>query len=411
MRGSNSARTDGAGNGGFLLRFCLAGAAGLLLIAALAWLLGERTALRMRGELMDTAVRSWDAVLTAHYAQYGDWSHLPDLVPALPGGTGLTVFNATGNAVFSAGTAVPGAPARPLLLNGEKIGAFVLHLGPAPAAARASAAVPALALLAGGALFLAGCTLAAGSALSAERRRAAAQAAELEALRTKVQRLERVRSSMIADVAHELRNPLATLRAVTENALASGSPLPPERLAALHDEIYRMSKLVGDLNQLALAESGHLRLEKAWFSLAELLQNTLEAMRPEAEERGLALEWSDAAVSPLLFADRMRLQQVFVNLLSNALRHARSRISVRLCDAEGGAALAASVEDDGQGIDEDDLPHIFDRFYRSRQRSGGSGLGLAIVREFVRAHGGRVEVQSRWGEGTTFTVRLPVFRE
>ena len=393
-----------------LSRLHLAGAAGLLLIAALAWILGERFVQETRRELEASSARYWDAVLTAHYAQYGGWSRLPESIPALTGGAGLSVFDAAGRLVFSTGAA-PSAPERPLLLSGERIGAIAFRLGPASAAAHLAAAVPALAILAGGAALIAGYAFSFHIVIGAERKRSAAQAAELEALRAKVSRLERVRSSMIADVAHELRNPLATLRTATENALAAGASLPPERLAVLHGEIYRMSKLIGDLNQLALAESGHLRLEKSWFSLAELLQNTMEAMRPEAEDRGLALEWAGDDASSLLFADRVRLQQVFVNLLSNALRHARSRVQVRLESRDGGAFVAVAVEDDGMGIDEDDLPHIFDRFYRDRQRSGGSGLGLAIVREFVRVHGGRVDVVSRWGEGTVFTVHLPSFRE
>lgn len=397
-------------SGKTLRRLHLAFAAGLLLLAALVWTLGEWSAQQTENRLEEDAARYWDNVLTDHYARFGGWARLSGTLPDLSDSAALTVFDAEGNAVFSSGDATV-APVRPLLLDGSKIGALAFRLEPAPASARLAAAVPALALLAGGALFLACYALTVNAAWRAARRQAEAQALELEALRAKASRLERVRSTMIADVAHELRNPLATLRTAAENALASGRPLPPERIAVLHDEIYRMSKLVGDLNQLALAESGHLRLEKSWFSLSELLLNALEAMRPEAEERGIGLEWSGADASPLLFADRVRLQQVFVNLLSNALRHARRRVSVRLTNAEGGAALAVSVEDDGDGIDEDDLPHIFDRFYRSREKTGGSGLGLALVREFVRLHGGRVEVRSRWGEGAAFTVTLPVFRE
>lgn len=392
-----------------LRRLLLAGAAALLLLSLAVWALGEHTRRGVRGDLETHAAQYWDALLTAHYDRFGGWAELAGTLPAMPSGAGLLVFDAQGDAIYAAGDA-DGQPVRPLLLRGEAVGGFAFRMSPADERFTSASAMPALLVFAGGAAFLALLAWRIGVPLAAARRRADKLAAELEASRTKLRKLERVRSSMVADVAHELRNPLSTMRTVTENALAAGQPISPERAAVLLDEMYRMSKLVGDLNELALAESGHLQLEKSWFSLTELLQTIVDAMLPEAELRGLALVLTADSSSPLLFADRVRLQQVFVNLLANALRHARHAIELRLAD-EAGSGLTVTVADDGQGIDEDELPHIFDRFYRSRERSGGSGLGLAIVQEFTRAHGGQVEAESRWGEGAAFTVRLPAFRE
>lgn len=233
----------------------------------------------------------------------------------------------------------------------------------------------------------------------------------------RLRQLERVRKTMIADIAHELRTPLATVRARLENALADARPLSPETVAVLHDELSRMSRLVHDLNQLALAESGHLPLSKSWFPFRELLERLVEAIRPAAEEAGVTLTLEpEGPQSPLLlYADRTRLEQVVLNLLDNAVRHARSRVVVR-CGADE-RQVRVAVQDDGPGMEEEELARVFDRFYRGSRRSAdpggtpGLGLGLAIAKEVVAAHGGHVTADSRWNEGTSFTVTLPVFRE
>ena len=232
----------------------------------------------------------------------------------------------------------------------------------------------------------------------------------------RLRQLERTRKTMVADIAHELRTPLATVRARLENALADARSLPPETVAVMHDELSRMSRLVHDLNQLALAESGHLPLTRSWFSLRELVERLAEAIRPAAEEAGvtLTLEPEGAPAPLLLYADRTRLEQVLLNLLDNAVRHARSRVVVR-CGADEGQ-VRVTVQDDGPGMEEEELARVFDRFYRGRRSADpagtpGLGLGLAIAKEAVTAHGGRVTADSRWNEGTTFTVTLPTFRE
>ncbi|WP_199624652.1 sensor histidine kinase [Paenibacillus alkalitolerans] len=231
---------------------------------------------------------------------------------------------------------------------------------------------------------------------------------ELNGIGNRLSILERVRKTMIADIAHELRNPLSIMRTQMENTLLNEEPLQLQKISLLYDEVYRMSKLINDLNQLALAESGHLVLEKRWFSLVELLEMTIETMLPEAELRNLAFEWNSVTSSSLVFADRDRIKQVFINLVGNALKHARKVIKVSVF--EENSCMVFVVSDDGMGIEQEQLSHIFERFYREGKGTG-LGLGLAIVKEYVNAHGGKVSVKSQWNEGTEFSISIPAFKE
>jgi len=396
-------------------------AAVLFLLGGSAWLYGYAHQLDQRAHAQRQAetIRYWDALLAAHYEVYGAWDKLEPLLErhreprarAEGPGAPLWVRDADGRIVFDA--AISGSetlPARitPILHEGRIVGNFAVADTEPPASMRA--------ILFAVAYFLIGAALLYGLLRGVRRNDGALQAAlrdkeaALEGARLRIGKLERVRSTMVADVAHELRNPLSTIRAMSEHALARNQEMAGERVAVLHGEIVRMSKLVNDLNQLALAESGHLQLNKSWFSLAELLQSTMDTLQPAAEERHLDLGLQVASASSRVYADRMRIQQVVINLLANALHHSRSRIQATVRDGDG-ATLWIEIADDGVGIEEEELPYVFDRFYRSNPGSGGLGLGLAIVKEFVQAHGGRVEVHSRWEEGTTFTVCLPAMQD
>ena len=235
-------------------------------------------------------------------------------------------------------------------------------------------------------------------------------------LHERVERLETVRKSMVADIAHELRTPLTVLRAKLERSLQLQSALHPEELVPLMDEVYRMSKLLQDLQQLALAESGHLLLDKRWFPLQSMLVKLTELIQLEAEASGVELtcQFKDTA---MIYADENRLRQVLLNLLGNALRHARTRVILSVACTE--LVCTLEIIDDGTGIEPEELPRLFDRFYRgSRSASShsvgpapGLGLGLAIAKGLAEAHGGSIEVESQWGQGTTFRVCLPIFRE
>ncbi len=226
-----------------------------------------------------------------------------------------------------------------------------------------------------------------------------------------LERDEQLRQRLMADIAHELRTPLAVIRAQTE-ALSDGVfPLTAENLDPIRDQTAVLSRLVEDLRDLALAEAGRLPLEVADVNLGALAQRTCEAFLSQAREKGVALTCEADPDGPNLQADVQRLAQVLGNLLSNALRHTpeAGQVEVRVWADAAGSHLA--VRDTGEGIAPDDLAHLFERFYRAdpaRTRAdGGTGLGLAIARQLVEAHGGTIAVESAVGAGTTFTVTLP----
>ncbi len=219
------------------------------------------------------------------------------------------------------------------------------------------------------------------------------------------------RKQFLASVAHELRTPLAVLQGEIE-ALQDGVIDPgPEPLEALAGEVRLLGRIVGDLHVLALADAGELRVQPAPEPLVPLLEAAVSAMRDVAAPAGVTIALDVAAAPPAVRANHARIDQVLRNLLANAVRHtpAGGTVTVRADRAPDGAARIA-VEDTGPGIAADDLPHVFDRFYRAASSAarGGSGLGLAIVRELVAAHGGDVRAENRDGAGARFTFTLPV---
>jgi two-component system OmpR family sensor kinase/two-component system sensor histidine kinase BaeS len=239
------------------------------------------------------------------------------------------------------------------------------------------------------------------------------------------------RRQMVADVAHELRTPLSVIQANVEAMQDGIVPADAEQLASLHEETLLLSRLVADLRLISLAEAGQLTLERAEIDLSELIRKATERMRPTALAKGVALETDLLPPAPLV-ADASRLNQVIGNLLENALRHTPTggAITVQVSAVVPGRSsppplqanaksYLVTVTDTGAGILPEDLPHVFDRFYRadkSRTRgTGGSGLGLAIVRRLVEAHGGRVWVDSpvvhtdaQGNHGTRVSFTLPV---
>lgn len=220
----------------------------------------------------------------------------------------------------------------------------------------------------------------------------------------------RLRQRFLADAAHELRTPLAVIQGNLEGMLDGVVPADEAHLASLRDEALQLNRLIRELRDLSLAEAGQLPLERQPLELGALALRAVNMLQPVAEERQLALT---ARVRPLapLSLDGGRLNQVLYNLLTNALRHTSRGGWVRVeVYPEGGEAVLA-VEDNGEGIAPEHLPHIFDHFYRADasrdRRSGGSGIGLAIVQRLVALHGGTVSVASRPGGGSRFEVRLP----
>lgn len=229
-----------------------------------------------------------------------------------------------------------------------------------------------------------------------------------------IRQLHSVRRTMVAEVAHELRTPLAVLRSALDNALYENEPLPPERLAGLAEQAGAMSRLINDLQDLTLSESGQLRLEKRWFQPAAAAAAIVELFEPAAEEKGIEIV-SELEQDARLFGDENRICQLLLNLLGNALRHARSRIQLDM--RVEGAMLELIVKDDGWGLEPEDADNLFQRYYRKRTYADGSlaprgmGLGLAVVKGIAEAHGGSAAVSSQFDKGAAFTIRLPLFKE
>ncbi|HXG61196.1 MAG TPA: ATP-binding protein [Planctomycetota bacterium] len=229
-----------------------------------------------------------------------------------------------------------------------------------------------------------------------------------------LERLERAMEdlrSFAADAAHELRTPLANLRAELETALQDRRP-PDEYeriLGSVSEEVARMNRIVGDLLALARMDLRRHALPKERVPLLQLLEETRETWAPAAEARGIRihLEGPPAEVA----GDPVALRRVFMNLVENAVKYNREggRVDLRLDRADGWVRVA--VRDTGLGIPPEHLPHLFRRFYRvDRARSretGGAGLGLALCKSFVEAHEGRIRVESVPGRGSCFTVELP----
>jgi two-component system, OmpR family, sensor histidine kinase BaeS len=218
-----------------------------------------------------------------------------------------------------------------------------------------------------------------------------------------VETTERLRAQLVNDVSHELRNPLNTIRGWLIAAQDGVAALDRDLIASLLEESAVLQQLVDDLRDLALADAGQLRLEIERVDVAQLLAQVAAA-------RGgcVAVEAPDGLV---VHADQLRLRQALGNLLVNARRHTPPDGRIALVSRSDGDDVVIEVADTGSGIAPEDVPHVFDRFWRadrSRTRStGGSGLGLAIVRQLVEAHEGSVQVASVLGAGTTVTVRLP----
>jgi two-component system sensor histidine kinase BaeS len=229
-----------------------------------------------------------------------------------------------------------------------------------------------------------------------------------------LERLEKQRRAMVSDVSHELRTPLSNLRGWLEAAQDGVADLDRERMGMLVGETLLLQDIVDDLQDLALADAGKLRLSPEPVDAGALVEQVVDSQRLRAAGAGLRLmaETGDETGGVVVVADRTRLVQVVGNLLGNALRHTPEpgTVTVRARRSDGEAVV--EVADTGVGIPAEDLPHVFDRFWRAdksrNRRTGGSGLGLAIVRNLVELHGGSVSVESVVGEGTTFTVRLPL---
>ncbi|WP_026234929.1 sensor histidine kinase [Calidithermus timidus] len=237
-------------------------------------------------------------------------------------------------------------------------------------------------------------------------------ARNFNAMAESLERLEKERRAMIADIAHELRTPLTVMQGRLEAIQDGVIRLDESEIARLHNQTRLLSRLVEDLRTLSLVDAGRLALERQPLELRELLASAAQSFRTRAEARQVQLEL-DLPHQPIpLSADPDRLAQVVGNLLTNALDHTPMHGRIAISAGQEDGRVWFSVADTGPGIPEAALPKIFDRFYRVEQsrnrQTGGTGLGLSIVRALVELHGGQVSASNRPEGGALFRVELPV---
>ena len=232
------------------------------------------------------------------------------------------------------------------------------------------------------------------------------------AMAENLERGEQLRRNMIADIAHELRTPLSNLKGYLE-AIRDGVVGPdPDAIRSLDEEANLLSRLVDDLQELSLAEASELKLDYQMEDIIKLLKQTVAVRQTQAAAQGVLISADLPKKLPLVNIDSRRISQVLLNLIDNAITHTRQGGIITMAARRLDNWVEISVEDTGEGIPAEDLPNVFERFYRvdkSRARAtGGAGLGLAIAKSLVEAHGGRIEIRSEEGKGSRFSFTIPV---
>ncbi|GCE19180.1 sensor histidine kinase [Dictyobacter kobayashii] len=240
----------------------------------------------------------------------------------------------------------------------------------------------------------------------------------IEADVNELRRQDQMRRDLIANIAHDLATPLTAIQGLSE-ALADDVISDPESrqetAQRIGREVQRLRRLVADVRQMTMLEAGQIRLDLAPLDLHSLVDETVAVIAPECEAHGLQLQNTIPASTPQVQADSDRITQVLLNLLDNARRHTNEGGQIKVGAVEQNGQLRISISDTGVGINKEDLPHIFDRFYRADRsraaKTGGSGLGLAIVKAIISAHNGQVWAESTPGKGTTVFFTLPVAQQ
>jgi signal transduction histidine kinase len=227
----------------------------------------------------------------------------------------------------------------------------------------------------------------------------------------RLQATDERRRSLLAEISHDLRTPLAVIQGNLEGLLDGVYPRDDAHLIMILEETRHLVRLVEDLRTLALAESGALKLQREPTDLGALTAETVASFQGQAVQAGLTLVAEIPSDLPVVEVDPVRIRQVLENVIVNALGFTPAggevRVHCYLASPPGERKLAVDVSDTGPGIAPEDLPHIFDRFYKSKE-SRGSGLGLTIARNLVVAHGGAIVAHSEVGQGTTIRIRLPL---
>ena len=231
----------------------------------------------------------------------------------------------------------------------------------------------------------------------------------------RLQANDQQRRNMLADVSHELRTPLTVIQGNVEGILDGLYLADETRLKSILEETQVLSRLIEDLRTLALAESGALQLKREPTDLGELIRDTVAGFESQAKEKDINLDLSLNEIEEVNI-DPQRVREVLTNLISNALRYTpiQGAVSISLAESDAltGEAVSKrgvviSIHDSGAGIETANLPHIFDRFYKSSD-SGGMGLGLSIAKYLVEAHGGKIWAESEVSRGTKISFTLPV---
>ena len=231
---------------------------------------------------------------------------------------------------------------------------------------------------------------------------------------TEERRLDKLRIDFVANVSHELRTPIAMLQGYSEaivDDIAASEAEKKEIAKIIYDESLRIGRLVNELLDLARMEAGHTSLNIEQLDVGLFIQRVVNKFQGLARDNGISLEMEPIRESETLSFDADRIEQVLTNLIDNAIRHTDKNGTVRVSARFGSEGMLVDVSDNGSGIPEEDLPFVFERFYkadkaRTRGRSG-TGLGLSIAKNIIDAHSGHIAVQSRVGEGTTFSFFLP----
>jgi two-component system phosphate regulon sensor histidine kinase PhoR len=230
---------------------------------------------------------------------------------------------------------------------------------------------------------------------------------------TESQKIEQIRTDLVSNIAHEFRTPITSIKLLAD-ALLQGAANDPkvssDFLRKIDIESGKLEQMTNDLNELSLIESGALTMEKGAADIGRLVKQTVERLKAQAERKSIAIEINLEAGMPHPVIDRSGIESVLVNLIHNAIKYTDSGGRINVEAAKNGDAILISVADTGSGIPEDELPRIFERFYkvdRSRN-SEGSGLGLAISKHIIVSHGGKIWVNSAEGKGSTFSFTLPL---
>jgi len=221
-------------------------------------------------------------------------------------------------------------------------------------------------------------------------------------------------SDLLSEVVHELRTPLTSIRGYSKMLLLAENIDQEKKLEfaeTIHREAVRLGQMINDFLDLARLESGRTHIAQEPVNVTEVISETLAILQPQAAERQISIALEIPETLPTLIGDADRLKQVMVNLVSNAVKynHEGGRVDIEVKVGED--ELNVAVRDTGRGITEEDLPHIFEKFYRvddPEQQTKGTGLGLSIAKHIVEVHGGTISVQSVWGQGSTFAFTLPL---